>query len=138
MKKLPEWLMNLAKKYTCPRCKTPINTAKIVRLGVKESYRDKGKDVLFFEYLCIDCDDVYVFELDFAPPEDLLMDMMEQGEECSFDHQENQKSGITDKEVNDLKKFMKKCKYWEDLLIEVGISKSDIKKYSKKTGNKGT
>ena len=134
MKKLPEWLKNLAKKYKCPRCGDQIKINKIIGIGIKESHTGKGKDVLFFEYFCEKCDDVYIFEVDFAPTDELLASMSDYDVE---NEDSIIKSGIKDREVTELKKFLKSCKCYEDFLIEVGVSKSDIEKYGKYVNKKG-
>ena len=135
MKKLPAWLRNLARKNSCPRCSTPIDIEHIMGMGVKESHKHKGKDVLFFEYFCTSCEDVFVFELDFAPTDDMLASML--GTDEDEEELRVAKSGITDKEVNKLKEFLKKSKYFEDFLIEIGVSQSDIDKLGKRINCKG-
>jgi len=133
-------LIKLAKKYECPRCHTPIDIDKIVGVGVKESYKIKGKDVIFFEYLCKNCDDMYVFELDFADMGNFLPKLlgeMKSGENEDVDDIDNLnvnnlvriKSKISNKEIKDVKKFLSSCRDFEDFMAEIGITKEQINEY---------
>jgi len=136
MKKLPEWLINLAKKNKCPRCGSDIDINNIMGVGMKESSTKKGKDIMFFEYFCTNCEDVFLFELNFAPTEDILASILGSEGDGDFEGKPVAKSGITDREVGELKKFLKGCKYFEDFLLEIGVPKSDIEKYGKKIDRK--
>ena len=147
MKQVPEWLINLAKSYQCPRCNVPIDTNKIMSLGVKESHKYKGREVAFFEYFCENCQDSCIFELDFTNSGNAIPKMLKFLTENEGDSSEemekiidecygvknsknSQKSGITDSEVKGIKSFLSSCKYWEDFLEEIGLSTEQIKKYS--------
>lgn len=159
MKEVPEWLVNLAKGYQCPKCNSPINIDKIISLGVKESHKYKDREVIFFEYFCEDCKDLCIFELDFSDSSGIIPKMLdslsedigdiedidndEVGEEIEealnefYGNSSNKKkskdvkSGISDSEFKNIKSFLSDCKYWEDFLGEIGLSPELIDKYSK-------
>lgn len=140
MKDLPDWLAKLAKKYECPRCHLPIDIEKIVGLGVKQSYKDKNREVIFFEYLCDKCDDMYVFEIDFADMKDFLPKLLDEvvSEDSIDDIKEmldrgnfNRKtvSKISDREIKYMKKFLSSSKNFEEFMIEIGLTQDQINEY---------
>lgn len=142
MKKVPEWLVSLAKGYKCPKCNLPININRIMSLGVKESHQYKGREVVFFEYFCDNCQDSCIFELDFTDSDDFIPKMVDSlfdqqgGEDIDdivdeyYSQSKVKRSGITDDEIKNIKKFLSSCKHWEDFLKEIGLTIEQIEKYS--------
>jgi len=150
MKKVPEWLASLAKDYECPKCNLPINIDRIISLGVKESHKYKKREVVFFEYFCDNCQDACIFELDFTDSEDFIPKMVDSLFEKQDDEQideqidemvdeyygrnkekmKEKRSGITDIEIKNMKKFLSNCKNWEAFLKEIGLTTEQIEKYS--------
>jgi hypothetical protein len=149
MKKIPEWLASLAKDYECPKCHLPIDINRIMSLGVKESHKYKGREVVFFEYFCDSCQDSCIFELDFTDSDGFIPKMIDSLFEQQSDEnieeivdeyygqnkekmkeKREKRSGITDSEIKNMKKFLSNCKHWEDFLGEIGLTTEQIEKYS--------
>ena len=151
---LPQWLEDKIREVgmECPNCGKNIELDSIVGIGVKEydeSKDKKNKDripYLVMEHTCGYCHKTYGFDITVCDVKEFVFDMIEkyglvsndQDSEFIEEKQEpkvkkSEKSGISQKEVDNFTNMMKDCKNWTDVMEKVGISSEDTERYTKES-----
>ena len=151
---LPSWLKINVPELCCPHCDQQMQVEGVISIGVRQSARDQGKNVLFFEYECIDCQNRAVVELN---PMNL-----KQFCDCMFDNthvkqmpkksskstvvntvnkpsspdKKNYRSKITQDEVKKALKWVEECNNHDDFLLGIGLSQYEIDIYKSERDKK--
>ena len=151
---LPQWLEDKIKEIgmECPNCGKNIKLESIVAIGVKEYDESKDKKkkkenrtpYLVIEHTCSYCHKTYGFDIAECKVKDFVVDMadkyglIESPPELEFIEEKekskvkkNVKSGISQKEVDNITNMMKDCKSWTDVMEKAGISSEDMERYVK-------
>ncbi len=154
----PKWIVDLLQNdnFACPHCKAQFKAEYVKACGVRLSFRDSSKQVLYVEYHCGDCKqqptllelyDLTFDEFAFMVLEDTDDKEMEALREKS-DHirkahsgdskrarkkkkhplSRKNKSRISQKDVDDVRKFLNRCKFHQDFLDVLGVSAKNSKK----------
>jgi len=144
---LPAWLKKDLHKYRCPQCQKVMDEKGILGVGIKVSSKYKEKTVFFFDFLC-SCEYKIIVELDFMTIEDFVSDMVQEytegideeiDENIISKEKEKEKekekvrvrtpviSKIEDDEYDEMIEDLKNCEYWDDFLLKLGFSSSEIK-----------
>jgi len=140
---LPAWLKKDLHKYRCPQCQKVMNEDGILGIGIRSSSKYKDKSVFFFDFLC-SCGHKIIVELDFMTVEDFVSDMVQEytegiSEEIAENIIPREKVGaklpsvskISDSEYEGMMADLKDCAYWEDFLIKLGFSSSEVEQYKR-------
>jgi len=137
---LPKWLQRVLDESVCPACQAKADKTGVFALGVKEEIHSKTKKTflsLFFLYTCNKCKKASTFSGLPTSFDDFIENMLEVANSPTPSTVDNQsgeifeddnEQGISDKEVQELKKSLKASKYFEDFLTDIGIDKSDLDK----------
>jgi len=124
---LPVWAIQFLNEQNCPHCKSKTSEEGVVGIGVRQKDFSKkepeiGDFLLTFEYLCSGCSGNSVWIA--SPPTD-NMSMTDILREISLINKElNNKvsdSKISNKEVEELKSFLRKNNNYDDFLRYLGI-----------------
>ncbi len=137
---LPKWIQRILDESVCPACEAKADKTGVFALGIKEEIHSKTKKSflsIFFLYNCNKCKKASTFSGLPTSFDDFIENMLEVSNsptpstaDCQssdlFEIDEEQ--GISDKEVQELKKSLKTSKYFEDFLTDIGIDKNDLNK----------
>jgi len=155
----PKWIVDLLANdnFACPHCKNQFKPEYIKACGVRLSFRNASKQVLYVEYHCADCEqqptllelyDLGFDEFAFMVLEDIENDEMENLQERSNQirsahgggkaqkrkkdaqkkNVQKHRSKISQKDVDNARAFLDKCEYHNDFLDVLGISSKATKK----------
>jgi hypothetical protein len=94
---IPEWIILSLKeeKPDCKECKYIFIGKDIRAIGVRDSYREKGKETLFVELFCAKCKGVTLFEITSMSLVDFALDILEPSNEDNFNiNVENKKEEL--------------------------------------------
>ncbi len=133
---IPIWLKNDLKYFKCTCCKKNMQTCGIVGIGVHLGIKSQKDTVFFFQYKCPHCKQRTNVQLDIMDSlqlaKELAGETMEtnQGQKKSIKYNET-KSSIDDKQIQSLKKFMTVQSDYVETLKFLGLSSSQIQKYTK-------
>jgi hypothetical protein len=117
-----------------------MRTENVSGIGIRYSSKHKNKTVLFFEYVCDKCNNHIFVELDFMTIKDFVNKMRNEKTDIdsnlvrrdtdvsTIDKKEN-KSRISIEEIKQMKEVLDKSVYWDDILINVGLTQEEIDKY---------
>lgn len=152
---LPRWAMSVLIDRCCPYCGATRNPAYVTGVGVRDISNEfsktvqKGNIALAFEYNCNFCNTTYQVTVDpkdtQVSAEDILNDILMAveiylGRKVKTTTPKMSKTGITNKEIRDLKRILSESKTWNDFLNNIGISNDFIDKvseeYKEEKGNK--
>lgn len=160
----PKWIIDLLQNdnFACPHCKNKFKAEYVKACGVRLSFRDSSKQVLYVEYHCGYCKqqptllelyDLGFDEFAFMVLEDTDNKEMEALQEKSnhirkshgakraqkkkkHPMQRKNKSRISQKDVESARRFLNECQSHEDFLDVLGVSAKNIKKKKKLEANR--
>lgn len=80
MDSLPEWIKTNFKKnkYVCQQCKTNFNIKHIKAVGIKYSYKEPSKEVLFIDCFCLKCGKTTMLELRYMCLAEWALEILEE------------------------------------------------------------
>jgi hypothetical protein len=138
MLELPAWLdSKIETDGNCPSCNVKMNRDYLLAFGLAQHHNRPDVTACFVEYHCVLCGTISRIEIVEYSLKQLYEDLKAsfdsgQGEEkveVKTEHVAQQKSKITDLEVNDAKKNIVSADFWEDLLVGFGLTREDFQKY---------
>jgi len=152
----PKWIINCLQSdgFCCPHCKTRFNPNDIKACGIRLSFRNEKKHVVYVEYHCSECEkqptllelyDMEFEEFAYSVFDDESHDTEGSGyiEKFSSDAKKGKKerpnkiprktraSKISNKEVKDMKKILNQSDSHYDFLMALGMSPEDLTEYDK-------
>ena len=93
MRDIPQWILKTLKeeKLICHKCKDIMGSSHIRACGIRNSFKNKSKEVLFLEMNCNKCDELTIYEIErmslFEFSYEIIEEMERQSEE---EHAEGQ------------------------------------------------
>lgn len=154
MKDIPNWIKKILdnETLTCGRCDKLFNCVELISIGIQKSNKNSNKEVLFVGFICKECGEMTIFELQEMSLLDLSFEILEEqadnGQEKDDTNNRNKnkievkrtKSKITIKEIKRDVDFLQNIKNHDEFLIALGytpeeIEKFNIKKIEKKRNN---
>ena len=159
MKEVPKWIFKLidVEGLRCRGCDKVFISPDLMSISIQESSQPPHKDFLCIGLYCHDCEELMIFEIKEMSLVEFAFDIVDQGTsfkikrkqgiesnediDAIFDSlnqkKRREKSKITLREINEIKKFLKpKNLKHVDLLIAMGMSPNEINKYNFKKENK--
>lgn len=124
---LPDWAIRFLNEQNCPHCKSKTHERGVVGIGVRQKDFSKqepksGDFLLTFEYECPGCEGNSIW---IAPPPtddagigDILKEVSSINKELN---NKGSNSKISNKEVEELKSFLRKNTNYDDFLRYLGI-----------------
>lgn len=165
MRDIPKWISNFVRGNisTCTSCGKVLRESDIAFLGIE--VRGSGKAAnqrgTVCGFKCHHCHTICMVEISYSASKEY---MAKSGEECysesiyealseedrgiddevvaealreaKADHRAKQENRITIEEMKEVHDFLEKIKYHEELLVAMGMSPKEIKKYGKTKGDK--
>lgn len=159
MKDIPKWILNIVDTNTlyCQKCKEVLREGDIASIGIQESSVAPHDDKLCVGMICSSCKDMTIFELKEMSLIELSFEILE-GEtkpkksekivrkskkkdiledlsgikKKKKKKKRSAKSKITEKEQNEVRRFLKKAKTHEEVLVAMGMSPDQIAQYNYK------
>ena len=134
---IPEWMIGEFEKGQCPYCKKSLSEKGVQTHGIREEMSKSKKKVRyshFYDYKCPKCKNRSVFSFPTTLKEFIndMIDLANQamptqlsdGSMPEVDDQpdvNSRKSGITDEEVDDVKKSLNESEDLKDFFRKIGI-----------------
>lgn len=124
---LPEWAIQFLNEQNCPHCKSKTYEEGVVGIGVRQKdfskkEPEKGDFLLTFEYLCSGCSGNSVWiaspPVDNAGITDILKEISLINKELNNKESD---SKISNKEVEEMKSFLRENIDYDDFLRYLGI-----------------
>lgn len=155
MQEIPKWIIEVIdeEKLTCRQCKGDFKSNNLMSIGIQESSKSPHNDYLSIGLFCRECKELMIFELKPMTLIDFSFEILEQETSNRIKKKSkedtpamvsdrgkkkikrlmSQKSRITSKEVDDVRKFLKpKDLSYDDILSAMGMLPEDIKRYNSK------
>jgi len=156
----PGWIIELLDEdgFKCPHCKADFDPGDIRACGVRLSFRDEKKQVLYVEYHCSQCAKrtrakrpptlLEIWDMSFEDfafsiidtdeaPEEEEKPVKKQGKRKKIPkRRRKQKSKISDEEVAGLKKLLNTSESHEDFMIGLGMTRAELGKFKKENDTK--
>jgi uncharacterized protein (UPF0335 family) len=136
MLELPAWLdSKIEIEGNCPNCNAKMNRDYLTAFGLSQAHACPEVTVCFIEYNCRLCQTVSRIEMMEYSIKQLYNDIkgsFESGETSGKVEVAKiipQKSKITDREVDEAKRTISNTDFWEDLLVDFGLTREDFQKY---------
>ena len=158
MQEVPNWIFKVIEmeKLKCRECKSLFTSKNLMSISIQESSQPPHKDFLCIGLFCRDCRELMIFELKEMSLVDFAFDIVDQETSNKIKKKDDEevpailnnskkkigkkrrkRSRITNKEVNEIKKFLKpKDLTHDEFLIAMGMSPDEIEKYNFKAGGK--
>jgi hypothetical protein len=154
MQEVPKWVYKLidVEDLKCRQCKKEFKSDNLMSISIQESSQPPHKDFLCIGLFCPNCKELMIFELKEMSLVDFAFDIVDQetsnnikktkndkpafSKKSSKSCKKRNKSKITIKEVNEMKKFLKQDLTHDQFLIAMGMSPSDIESYNYKKDKK--
>tara|TARA_Y100000034_G_C6880091_1_gene403146 strand:+ start:542 stop:1024 length:483 start_codon:yes stop_codon:yes gene_type:complete len=150
MLNLPAWIIDILKtdKFTCPHCKSAFNPNDIRACGVRLSFRNIKKHVLYVEYHCSKCSKragkrpptlLEIQEMSFEEFAFSIIDDPSDEEETYDKKQKKQKkpgrklrsrSKITDQEIAGVRKLLERSDSHYDFLVGLGMTPKELQHFN--------
>lgn len=137
-------------KFSCSNCNNFFSPDDLTTIGIKQGSKKPHNDVLVIGLLCQKCKELILFEVGEMGLLDLAFEILEnetsdqireKEKELDEELQKNRanrhlpkkkvvkkssSSSITIQEVKDAKSFLKKFKYHDDFLMELGMTPEEV------------
>tara|TARA_Y100000310_G_scaffold57488_2_gene52694 strand:+ start:27195 stop:27749 length:555 start_codon:yes stop_codon:yes gene_type:complete len=87
MRDIPQWILKTLKddKLLCRKCEDSMNAKNIRACGIRRSYKNAKKEVLFLEIWCLTCEELAIYEIEDMSLIEFSFEIIEEMERQSED-----------------------------------------------------
>jgi len=88
---IPQWILKTLneEKLLCHKCKNTMGEKNIRACGVRNSFKNKQKEVLFLEVFCKKCEELTIYEIDDMGLIEFSFEIIEEMERQAEEEQSN-------------------------------------------------